>query len=190
MIKKIVATLFCVCIICSSAVTASAATYRITMDNDAAASNVEHPTWVYPYESYIMGVFGSWSYVTGSNHYNNDARLSSYKTQQNDLNTYAWKYTGKEYTKHGTVARLSVYLNDSRFDGVATYLNQGKGGMNANYGRTEFGTIDQNKAPGGWSVISWAYLNAPSFGPYVVAQQASYNRIGADAVYFEYSGYK
>ena len=143
MSKKILSFIMVLCLIFSAAIGANAYTQTFYVDNDALpdSGGSNHRLQYY---------FAN--YITGSNHFNSDARIH---TDWMYFNTafYMWNYNnsiaGPSNVDSTTV---QVYLNDVRFnDTQAEYRFTWTNNIG---GTTTLRQIyDQNSAPAGWSNV-------------------------------------
>lgn len=130
------------CLIFSAAIGANAYTQTFYVDNDALATS-GGSNFHYPYHFP--------EYLSGSNHYNSDARL--HDSWLNLDAAYMWNYNnsiaGPSNVDSTTV---QVYLNDVRFnDTQAEYRFTWTNNIG---GTTTLRQIyDQNSAPAGWSSV-------------------------------------
>ena len=142
MSKKILSFIMVLCLIFSAAIGANAYTQTFYVDNDALATS-GGSNFHYPYHFP--------EYLSGSNHYNSDARL--HDSWLNLDAAYMWNYNnsiaGPSNVDSTTV---QVYLNDSRFnDDSALYEFSWTNNIG---GTTTLEAVyNQDSAPAGWSNV-------------------------------------
>lgn len=124
-------------------------------------------------------VGGTWDYITGSSHYNNDARIALSKTG----NLYGWTMH-KDGLKSSN-PEIKVYINDARFTcpkAQYVYYAYSSSGSQTAYLQVQ---INQNTAAGGWNYIGTA--SAGAIGKRVshvtvTPRETASGYIGADGV--------
>lgn len=145
----------------------------VIVDNDTIATNCSND-----------GSSSLYAYKTGNNLYNGDAR---YVYTSNTNTKYRWTFPGlRSWTAKTFSVKISMYLNDAAFnDPFAKYYAE-----HGSYGNSVFvGSIDQNKAPSGWSYVQRSniasegasggvYIGAVIMNPSGNAAKAT----GADAI--------
>lgn len=195
--KRIIAGVFSfvsLTVFSTSSYSAAYKTYTETliMDNDApTGANYRNPMssdgrWTY----YPKKSWGMNTYLTGSTHYNGDARKGQCKEPTMWLGdmvggtVYVWEWMGKDNTAPGDPVTLYVKINDASFTAPAVeYIHYDS---TPYIGGQSFGYINQNTWPGSLSCVSTITLRNPGMGPYVIASGVSSNNnghyMGADQI--------
>ena len=177
MSKKILSFIMVLCLIFSAAIGANAYTQTFYVDNDALpdSGGSNHRLQYY---------FAN--YITGSNHFNSDARIH---TDWMYFNTafYMWNYNnsiaGPSNVDSTTV---QVYLNDSRFnDTDAEYRFTWTNNIG---GTTTLRQVyNQDSAPAGWSNVFYDKSTYMASEPSLMVISSCYKDgigTGADGVRF------
>lgn len=154
---------------------ASAATYTRSTDNDPVASG-------YSYDAYNMTYYNG---MTGS--YNGDMRLSPSIYDSNAY--YTWVYPRISVAKQSCTVTLDIYLNHADFtDPSASYYYEIMPIEDLSGAGSIIGTKNQKYAPAGWSSISknvTRYPNQANITSRLVsvnASSGSYKCLGADGL--------
>lgn len=187
--KRILAGIFSFTSLTAIGTSSYSAVYKdyeetLIMDNDApAGAEYRNPASTDGWSSYYpKKCWGMNIYLTGSAHYNNDARkglctqhvpwMEGFKGGT----SYAWEWTGKDNTVNGDTVTLYVKINDNSFTAPAVeYIHYGG---DAYSGGQSFGFINQGSWPGKLSKLSTHTLVNPSRGPYIIASGLSSNNLG------------
>lgn len=164
--------------------TYKAFTETLIMDNDApSGGNYRNPMSSNGYFTYYpKKSWGMNTYLTGSAHYNGDARrglCTSTKLENGGVKggtVYAWEWMGKDNTAPGDPVTLYVKINDTSFNAPAVeYIHYDS---TPYMGGQSFGYINQSTWPGSLSCVSTITLWNPGMGPYVIASGVSSNNTG------------
>lgn len=133
------------------------------------------------------GAISYYSYITGDNLYNRDARLTYSNSSSNNYSWCFGTHNIRDWVSTERKVKLKVYLNDARFtDPHASYCVE-----HGSFGNSAFiGELNQNTAPSGWSVLNQTIrsegaaggflLQAVHLNPYGYSQYGT----GADAINF------
>ncbi len=180
LLKKILASTIAIGMICSIS------SISVYADGASSTLNTTLPTNKIVDNDALSGQGGmsqyGFQYITGSSHFNNDARRSTSVAYP----SYTW-YMPYRYYKNTSpkliTITLDVYLNDVTFTAnAAKYMADdtlGSGGTSITY-------YNQNRAPAGWSRAGGVALNGPYINGVTVSRgnSTSGTNVGADAIRF------
>ena len=178
--KKTLSVLFMVLLLSSQVVFGQSKTVLI-MDNDAlpssGTSNPQHdPSWERP------ACYNMPCYMKSSLCYNGDARRGVSGTFSSEASSYGCQYVWEHALGNPYQVTLEVYVWDNSFTADATYES-----YTTSQPVRYYGTLNQNKAKGGWNIIGKGNMNGVSL-PIIMYSytEGSTKYVGADAVRIAY----